>query len=100
LGQVFTRIGPLERTKAFDERLRKFKECRALPDPEIDALAHFVSVLGFTFGFMRPMVLRQDRDRARKMAATIARIVARRFEPAESSDNNQSHSLKPALLFT
>jgi AcrR family transcriptional regulator len=100
LGQVFTRIGPLERTKAFDERLRKFKECRALPDQEIDALAHFVSVLGFTFGFMRPMVLRQDRDRARKMAATIARIVARYFESAESPDNNQGHGLKPALLFT
>ena len=100
LGQVFTRIGPLEQTKPIGERLRQFKECRALPDQEIDALAHFVSVLGFTFGFMRPMVLRQDRDRARKMAATIARIVARYFESAESSDNNQGAGLKPALLFT
>ncbi len=41
LGQLFTRIGPLERTKAFDERLRKFKECRALPDQEIDASGAF-----------------------------------------------------------
>lgn len=100
LGQVFTRIGPLERTKVFDERLRKFKECSVLPDQEIDALAHFISLLGFTFGFVRPVVLRQDRDRARKMAATIARIVARYFDSAESSNNEQSRRLKPALLFT
>jgi AcrR family transcriptional regulator len=100
VGQVFTRVGPLERTKAIDERLRKFKECRALPDQEIDALAHFVSVLGFAFGFVRPMVLRQERNRARKMAATIAKIVARYFESAEPSEGDQDRGLKPVPLFT
>ena len=100
VGQVFIRVGPLERTKAIDERLRKFKECRALPDQEIDALAHFVSVLGFAFGFVRPIVLRQERNRARKMAATIAKIVARSFESAEPSERDQDRGLKPVPLFT
>jgi AcrR family transcriptional regulator len=82
LGQVFTPIGPLQQAKAIGKRLRKFKECRALTDQEADALAHFVSVLGFTFGFVRPLVLRQDRGVAKKMAATIAGIMARSFESA------------------
>jgi TetR/AcrR family transcriptional regulator, regulator of cefoperazone and chloramphenicol sensitivity len=82
LGQVFTAIGPLQPAKAIGERLRTFKECRALTDREVDALAHFVSALGFTFGFVRPLVLRQDRGVARKMAATIAGIMSRSFESA------------------
>jgi len=87
LGQVITRIGPLQHAKAIAERLRKFKECRALPDQEIDALAHFVSVTGFMFGFMRPVVLRQDRKCARRTATTIARILARSFQPIPLSAN-------------
>jgi AcrR family transcriptional regulator len=82
LGQVFNAIGPLQPAKAIGERLRKFKECQALTDQEVDALAHFVSVLGFAFGFMRPLMLRQDRGVAKKMAATIAGIIARSFESA------------------
>jgi AcrR family transcriptional regulator len=100
LVQIFNRVGSLEQTKTIGERLRNFKECRRLPDQEIDALAQFVSMLGFTFGFVRPIVLRQDRNRGRKMAATIAKIVARYFESVEPSDNDQNHSLKPVLLFT
>jgi AcrR family transcriptional regulator len=98
IGQVFT--GPLERTKAINERLRKFEECRVLPNEEIEALAHFVSVLGFTFGFLRPMVLRQDRNLARKMAATIAAILARYLDSEEPADSHQHSRLKPALLFS
>ena len=82
LGQVFTAIAPLQPAKAIGERLKKFKECQALTDQEVDALAHFVSVLGFAFGFMRPLMLRQDRGVAKKMAATIAGIIARSFESA------------------
>src|ERR1700730_18535032 len=52
LGQVLHRVGPLQKARAIIERLRKFKECRALPDAELDALAQFVSVMGFMFGFM------------------------------------------------
>ena len=82
LGQVCTAIGPLQPAKAIGERLRKFKECRALTDQEVDALAHIFSVLGFAVGFMRPLMLRQDRGVAKKMAATIAGIIARSFESA------------------
>jgi AcrR family transcriptional regulator len=99
LRQVST-IGPLQQAKAIGERLRKFKECRALPDEEIDALAHFISVLGFTFGFVRPVVLRQDPDVARKMAATIAGIMVRSFESATTSSKARRYSRKPPPLFT
>jgi AcrR family transcriptional regulator len=87
VGQFVSRVGPARHAKAIAERLRKFKECRALPDQEIDALAHFVSVTGFMFGFMRPVVLRQDRKCARKTATTIARILARSFQPIPLSAN-------------
>jgi hypothetical protein len=44
--------------------------------------------------------LRQERNRARKMAATIAKIVARYFESAEPSEGDQDRGLKPVPLFT
>jgi hypothetical protein len=34
-------------------------------------------MFGLVFGFMRPMVLGQDRARARKVASTLATILVR-----------------------
>jgi hypothetical protein len=34
-------------------------------------------VLGLVFGFMRPLVLGQDRVHAKQMAATLAKILVR-----------------------
>jgi AcrR family transcriptional regulator len=79
LGPVST-LGPLQRAKAIAERLRKFKECRSMTKEELEALGHFIGVMGFMFGFMRPVVLRHDRSRARKTAATIASMLARGLE--------------------
>ena len=56
-GQVLRQVGPLQRARAIGARLKKFRECRALPDAEFDALVQSVSVIGFMFGFMRPAVL-------------------------------------------
>jgi TetR/AcrR family transcriptional regulator, regulator of cefoperazone and chloramphenicol sensitivity len=77
LAEPISRIGPLQRAKAIAERLRKFKECGSMTKEELEALGHFIGVMGFMFGFMRPVVLRHDRNRARKTAATIASILAR-----------------------
>jgi len=80
LRQTSKKIGPLQQAKTIGERLRKFKECQALADQEIDTLAQFVSVLGFMFGFVRPLVLGQDRKVAKKMATTIAGMMALSFQ--------------------
>ena len=76
-GQVLRRVGPLQMARALAARLRKFRECRALPDADLHALAQFVTVMGFMFGFMRPAVLRQDRKTAANIAATIAKLLVR-----------------------
>lgn len=72
-----SRIGPLQRARLIRERLRKYKACRNLAKAELDALAHFVGVIGFMFGFMRPVTLGHDRVRARRMAETMAALMVR-----------------------
>ncbi|PYY12814.1 MAG: hypothetical protein DMG61_15585, partial [Acidobacteria bacterium] len=90
-GQVLNRIRPQHRGRAIGERLKKFKECQALPETELEALTNFVSVMGFMFGFMRPAVLRQDRENARRMATAIAKILGRGFNSTDLSPNHQTY---------
>ncbi|MGA9799641.1 MAG: hypothetical protein WBQ68_11570, partial [Terriglobales bacterium] len=71
------RLGPQQKARAIARRLRKFKECKALPATELDAMIQLITVLGFMFGFMRPGVLRQDRKLAAASASTLARLVVR-----------------------
>jgi AcrR family transcriptional regulator len=65
------------RTQAVTERLKRHRQCAALPPGDLEVLAQSVGMLGLVFGFMRPMVLGQDRAQARKMAATLASILVR-----------------------
>jgi AcrR family transcriptional regulator len=65
------------RTKAVAERLKHHRQCDALPRGDLEALAHSVGMFGLVFGFMRPMVLGQDRAQARNMAAILALILVR-----------------------
>jgi AcrR family transcriptional regulator len=76
-GDRISKIGPLQRARLIRERLRKYKASRNLSKAELDALAHFVGVIGFMFGFMRPVTLGHDRARARRMAETMASLVGR-----------------------
>jgi len=69
---VMSRRGP-----AILMRLKHFKQCRELPADEIDALAQSVGALGMIFGFMRPLVLGQDRNHAKKIASSLAKIIVR-----------------------
>jgi hypothetical protein len=80
LAGPITRIGPLRRAKAIAERLRRFKVCASMAKGELEAVGHFIAIMGFMFGFMRPVVLRQNRSRARNTATTIASIFARNLE--------------------
>ena len=83
-GRALRRISPQRKARAIAKRLRKFKECRALPPADLDALIQLVTVLGFMFGFMRPAVLRQDRKSAANSASRLARLVVSRLPSAIS----------------
>jgi hypothetical protein len=49
----------------------------------VDALAQAVGMLGLVFGFVRPVLLGHEFRGAKKMAATVARILI--ANPAVSS---------------
>lgn len=77
LGQVLNKIGPPRHAKAIAERLKHFKQCRILPAVEREVIALFAGAIGFTFGFMRPVVHGQNRNEAKKTALTLANIFVR-----------------------
>jgi AcrR family transcriptional regulator len=83
IGPVLSKIGPPRHAKAIAERLKRFKQCRSLPDEEREAVALFIGVVGFVFGFMRPVVLGRDRNEARKTALTLANIFVRSLRENE-----------------
>lgn len=83
-GRALLRLGPQQKARAIARRLRKFKECKALPATELDAMIQLITVLGFMFGFMRPAVLRQDRKIAATRASTLARLVVRSLPSVRS----------------
>jgi TetR/AcrR family transcriptional regulator, regulator of cefoperazone and chloramphenicol sensitivity len=66
-----------QRTKIIVERLKRFQSSKRFTEEEIEALAQSVGALGFVFGFMRPVVLGQDRERAKEIANTIAGLLVR-----------------------
>jgi TetR/AcrR family transcriptional regulator, regulator of cefoperazone and chloramphenicol sensitivity len=75
LGSVISQTVLSARTKAVMKRLQRHRQCAQLPQEELEVLAQSVGVFGMVFGFMRPVVLGQERTRARKMAATLAAMV-------------------------
>src|ERR1700730_2167782 len=91
LGRLLRETRPQIRGRAMGDRLKKFKECQTLSSADLEALAQFVSVMGFMFGFMRPAVLRQDREEARKMAAAIARLLGRSLQLNELSEDGRNY---------
>jgi TetR/AcrR family transcriptional regulator, regulator of cefoperazone and chloramphenicol sensitivity len=63
------------RAKAILDRLKRYEShATALPQETIEALAQAVGMLGLVFGFVRPVLLRQDRLRAKRMATTVAKM--------------------------
>jgi AcrR family transcriptional regulator len=63
------------RANAISERLKHYESRVALPRGAMEVLAQAVGMLGFVFGFVRPVLLGHDRLRAKKMAATVAKIL-------------------------
>jgi AcrR family transcriptional regulator len=65
------------RARVILERLKRYPCCLKLPREELEALAQSVGMLGLVFGFMRPVVLGQNRLSAKQTATTVARILVR-----------------------
>lgn len=79
LGKVLSRVVASRHAEAIVERLEYFKECQCLSLEELQGLARFIGLLGFGFGFLRPVAFGQDRARAKVMAHEIAKILLRRM---------------------
>jgi AcrR family transcriptional regulator len=94
-GQMLASVSPMQRVKAITERLRKFGSCRSLPRPELESVSHAISVLAFSFGFLRPVMLGHDREAARQMARTIAGFLGQglmeRLHPSQPIDSKHLH---------
>jgi AcrR family transcriptional regulator len=75
VGSVMSKVLISVRGKAILERLKHYESCLALPQDAMEILAQAVGMLGLVFGFVRPVLLGQDRLRAKKMATTVAKIL-------------------------
>jgi AcrR family transcriptional regulator len=75
LGSVMNKALISVRAKVISERLKHYESGMTLPQGAMEVLAQAVGMLGFVFGFVRPVLLGHDRFRAKKMAATVARIL-------------------------
>jgi TetR/AcrR family transcriptional regulator, regulator of cefoperazone and chloramphenicol sensitivity len=69
------------RADAIRERLHRYSCCAALSAEQLQALAQAVGMLGLIFGFMRPIVLGEDRLRDKRVAITIARMLIQSLGP-------------------
>ncbi len=76
-GRVLSQAGLARHVPAFVQRLKHFEQSRPLSEEEMEGLAQSIKTIGLVFGFMRPVLLQQDRAASRSMAITIAKIMAR-----------------------
>lgn len=76
-GKVLSIVGLSRHVPVFVERLSCFEEFRSLSQAEKEGVAQSIKVLGLVFGFMRPVLLQQDREAARKVATIIASNIVR-----------------------
>jgi len=63
------------RSEVIATRLRRYRPCVNMEPAKLEALAQSVGVLGMIFGFMRPVLLGQDRDVAKKIGITHAKML-------------------------
>jgi AcrR family transcriptional regulator len=77
VGRFVSRVGPERRAKVITERLRRHKQCGRLDPEQLKALSQALGALGFSCGFMRPVVLRYNRKSAKELAINLARIITR-----------------------
>ncbi len=74
VGSIMHRALISARFKAISKRLKQYESCACRSQEAMEALAQTVGMLGLVFGFVRPVLLGQDRLRSKKMATTVARV--------------------------
>jgi hypothetical protein len=77
VGKVLSHAGLSRHVPAFVQRLKNFERHPPLSDEDMEGLAQSIKTIGLVFGFMRPVLLQQDRKTAKNMATTIARLMVR-----------------------
>ncbi|HZR57816.1 MAG TPA: TetR/AcrR family transcriptional regulator [Terriglobales bacterium] len=75
VASILSRNSLRQRTKTILERLKHYRASQRFSDEQIEALAQSVGAIGLVFGFMRPVVLGHDRERSKKIADTIAKLL-------------------------
>jgi len=75
LGSVMNEVIISVRAKAMWERLQHYESRLTLPQGAMEVLGQAVGMLGFVFGFVRPVLLGHDRSQAKKMAVTMAKLL-------------------------
>jgi AcrR family transcriptional regulator len=76
LAQEVDQLGPARQVAVMAERLARHAEFLALPAEEREALPVVLQIIGFMFGFLRP-VMGEDPIRAKEKALTVARMLSR-----------------------
>jgi TetR/AcrR family transcriptional regulator, regulator of cefoperazone and chloramphenicol sensitivity len=74
VGTTINKLLVSARLKEISARLKHCDSRSSLHEDSIKSLAQMVGMLGFAFGFVRPVVLRQNHLRSKRMAAAVARM--------------------------
>ena len=69
-------------TSAMIERLRRLPDGSCLPVEQLEACARLVQIIGFSFGFLRPILMAQDPNEAKKEGLLVVKNLAARRSPA------------------
>jgi AcrR family transcriptional regulator len=77
IAEVMGRTAVSVRADAIRERLKCYDCFAVLPREQMQALTQAVGMLGLMFGFIRPVVLGEDRMQARRLAITMAKLMLR-----------------------
>lgn len=77
LGPVLKRIGPSRRAETIGERLKQVCKGKNIPEQELEVVSHFIGIMGFIYGYMRPVILGDDPAKARDLAIATARMLVR-----------------------
>jgi len=77
MSHILNRIGPSRCTHLIRERLKAACNGKSMADSEIEALTQFIGNMGFMLGFLRPVILGDERIHAKALASTTAALLAR-----------------------
>ena len=77
LGPVLKRIGPSRRAETIGERLKAVGRGKNISGKELEVVSHFIGIMGFIYGYMRPVILGDDPAKARELAVATARMLVR-----------------------